>query len=222
MLNLAFIFLAVAAPQSNVPAPQPIQITPAQPTAPSRGLREAFQRMRGSERSMMQSNAQSVYTAPGVATLQGSQWVGTEHLYNLSKDLGVTVEIIKPASSSLPFNEGILLSKVFELLRQAGINPRPAGVMTKNTPLPFLHILVMVNPIENGFVAYCAARIFEEVQNKRVYLKPEIVWQAMTWEKQELIVSPNETFQQEVESTLNLLIKQLIERIKLQPKAQAQ
>lgn len=189
------------------PAPKADMVPQAPPKA-----REMHPR-RPEQQRQQTTTVGHLYTAPGIATLQGGQWVGSENLNNLTKDIGVVAEIIAPSTLSVPLTEEALRQKVVSLLQEARLNPHPAESMTKENPLPFLHLLIMVNPIERGFAAYCAGRLFEEVQIKRVFLKPNIVWQAITWEKQELILSPADQLQDSLNRTIQYIIKDFTDRL---------
>lgn len=157
------------------------------------------------------SDSGQVYSLPGIATLQGGQWVGTEHLYNLSPNLGIVVEIVKPSTVTLPFTEDTLKDKIIFNLKSAGLSPRDS-LFADQSPLPFLHMLIMVTPIDKGFVAYCSGSLLEQVELKRVYLQTGIIWQAITWEKQELITIPTEQIQEQLEKTILSIVSSFGER----------
>lgn len=142
----------------------------------------------------------TVYTSPGIASLRGGDWVGSEDLYNLTNNIGVHVELVAPKGLSV-ISEAALFEKVSEILKTVGLHPSLA--MTGANPLPFFHVLIMLQPIDRGYVAYCAGRLFERIDLPRVHLKTGVIWQAITWEKQEIIVSSQEQIQMELMQTIS-------------------
>lgn len=158
---------------------------------------------------------EGIFTYPGVATFQNGQWVGSEHIYNLTPDLGVLVEVDTPAPQSQLIKGPTLVEKIEPIFKEVGIFPRTS--FSGDTPLPFFHVIILLNPIEKGYVVYIAGRLFEEVQNKRVNLPPGILWQAITWEKQELNVFPEEQIQEAIEKSVLSIAKAFADRFKFMP-----
>lgn len=155
----------------------------------------------------------NIYEAPGEASLQGSAWVGNFNLYNLSSRLGLYIEIVAPPGFSLIGEESIvrLAMPILSSGRLMIVNETYKG-----TPLPFLHLLIMIQPMEKAFAVYCAGRLFEQVQNDRVYLKPGILWQAITWEQQEMVISPPDQLQVQIDQTLATILKGFVDLYKSQ------
>lgn len=205
--NTASPMPSIKTPQVNTPTiTSPAVIPPKYPTAPSK--------IRSAESFPISSQSlDSIFTSPGVATLQNGRWVGSEHLYNLAQDFGVVVEIIQPTGQSIAINEASIRDKVLSLLSAAGLRPRTT-LIANESPLPFLHILLMINPIERGYVVYFAARLFESVQVNRVHLKVDLTWQAITWEKQEILIFATEQLQTELFKTIDSVISSFTEKLK--------
>lgn len=157
------------------------------------------------------SSVYEIFTVPGVVALRGDAWVGTENLYNLTPDLGLFVEFIESPNLNLPLRENTIKEKVSAIVRDSGISVR-GNVLLKKTPLPFLHCILMIMPIEKGFTAYCAIRLFEETRVSRVFLPTEVVWQTITWEKQEIIVSATEQITEQVTKTFEDLATSFVQR----------
>lgn len=175
------------APTKTAPAPAP---TPApRAVLPPRPLEQRPQAVG------------SIYASPGIASLQGGQWVGSDNLYNLPKSLGLVIELTLRPDLQLSLDHLAIEEKINSVLKTAGVMLRGTALF-KDTPLPFLHFLIMIEPIEKGYVAYCSGRLFEEVQLARVHLKQGIVWQGITWEKQELIVFPTEQLHDQILRTI--------------------
>jgi hypothetical protein len=214
------------------------------------------------------------YSLPGIVTFRGSEWVGSEDLYNLSSDLGVFVELVQAPGINTGLNEFTILSKITPVLKTAGIVPRiiytqppisepnaggqplamndliaavssssitpsqpitprgaavppkpkapvqppkkkvPDAQLILQPPLPALQILVMVQSIEMGYVVYCAGQLLEGVQISRIYLKSDIIYQAITWQKQELLLVSKEQLVNEVDKTIHSIVLAFADRYK--------
>lgn len=67
-------------------------------------------------------DAASIYLNPGITAFRGGKWVGSDHLYNLTNKIYVFVEILTPEKLILPVTEGILQSRILELLKKLKSN----------------------------------------------------------------------------------------------------
>lgn len=171
----------------------------------------------GQQAPLVPLNPSTIYAEPGIATLQGGQWVGTEHLYNLSSSIGVLVEIIKPAGLEIPStSDEVIKEKIAGIFKTGRITVR-VPIMKERTPLPFFQMIIIIQPIEKGYVIYCVGRLFEEVPMKRVQLPLDIVWQAITWERQELRVLPADQIKQQVEEAVQVIAGAFVERFNTYP-----
>lgn len=83
-----------------------------------------------------------------------------------------------------------------------------------SVPLPALQILIMLQPVEKGVAAYCAAQLLEVVELHRIFLRPEIVYQAITWQKQELLLVAPEQLTVELDRTIRSLASSFADRYK--------
>lgn len=203
------------------------------------------------------------YTQPGIIANRGGSWLGSDHLFNLTNQIGVEVEIIGPKNVTLPFTTQEIKQRVSELFRREGLNPVPKGdtdisevalldaddliaqgVSPSNikrppmkpaekpsekqekpkmiempkvyTPLPFFHVLIMINPIEKGYVVYIGTRLFESIDIKRAgaRLDEQTAFQAITWERQQLLISSKEDLTAQVNATVDELTNEFISRYK--------
>lgn len=204
--------------QSNIPLNQPSpssqRVLPLHGKAGGTGAQAAPQ-LQPLRPQMGPQPIAVLYTMPGIATLQGNQWVGTADLYNLPNGIGLVVEIVTPNAAPIDIAEQVILNRIVPILKEGGIYGHTTIV--GDTPLPYLHFLFMVYPIEKGFVAYCSGRLFESAKLTRVFLKPGITWQVITWEKQELIIFPANELQPQIESVVNLILKDFITQYKVKP-----
>lgn len=146
------------------------------------------------------------YPNPGIVANRNGSWVGSDHLYNLTDKIDIVVEIFKPESVDIPITNGMIRERVAEIFKNGGITPI-AEVSEEGPPLPFFHVLVMIYPLDKGYVAFCEGRLFEKVNIDRIRLDEQTLLQGITWESQNLILSPK----RELESQLNKSIEDLAE-----------
>lgn len=154
-----------------------------------------------------------LFTIPGIVGMENGHWIGSDNLFNVGKHLEVVVEIVKPEHKDIPLGEELIKRKVHALFAEAGISTI-AESAHGGPPLPMFHVLILVNTIEKGFVAYVAGRLFEAVQIKRVVIDPGVTFQAITWEKQDLLTMPADSFISQVELSVGEITKEFITRLK--------
>jgi hypothetical protein len=155
--------------------------------------------------------SQPAYTHPGIVVSQGGNWVGTDHLLNLTKNIGIVVEILKPAGTKMPFDEATIEKRAADAFKKRDVEATAenSGVRPK---LPFFNILLVVYPIDKGFVALIDGRLLESVDPKRVKLDKDTDFQAVTWEKKTLIVAPIDEFEALAEKTVDEIVSTFLER----------
>ncbi|ADI38440.1 putative uncharacterized protein [Waddlia chondrophila 2032/99] len=151
------------------------------------------------------------YPNPGIVAQRGGSWVGSDHLYNLTSNIDILVEIFKPKNIDIPISEEIIRSKVADIFTKGGITPT-AEEVPGEPPLPFFHLLIMIYPIEKGYVAYCEGRLFEKVSLERIKLDDQTVLQGVTWESQNLIVSPSDQIAEQIIKSVNEIAETFVER----------
>lgn len=133
------------------------------------------------------------YLHPGILVNLNGIWEGSDHLLNLSSNIGVYVKLIKPEEESLDIGEKDLQKQVESIFGDANIKPLTMAAVGK-PPLPAFEIEIFVYPIERGYSAFLDGRLFESVVLERFKMDPNMAFQAITWEKQSLIVSPKDKF----------------------------
>jgi hypothetical protein len=153
------------------------------------------------------------YPNPGIVAQRGGRWVGSDHLYNLTNNIDIVVEIFKPASVNIPVTEGMIRERISESFKKARINP-----MTEAEPgqplLPFFHVLVMIYPIEKGYVAYVEGRLFEKISLDRVRLDAMTALQGITWESQNLILSPTDKIEEQLYKSIDEITNTFVDRFR--------
>lgn len=128
------------------------------------------------------------YLAPGLVRFSNGLWAGSDYLYNLSQDIGVAVELVLPKELAGILHKERVRQEIEVIFTGHHITPFSLAV-NDLPPLPFFHLIAFVVPVKESYVVNIAGRLFEEVKLIRLdYQLPGTV-QAITWEKQELIVS---------------------------------
>lgn len=151
------------------------------------------------------------FTLPGIVGIVNGQWSGSDNLFNLKPNIGIFVEIVMPEDKTFEVNEAALTALVTELFTKAGISP--SAIREPNEPpLPLYHVLIMMNSVDQQIIASCSCRLFEAVTLKRVILEEGITYQAITWEKQELISATPKDFKEVLPKTIQGLTSNFVER----------
>ena len=151
------------------------------------------------------------FTLPGIVGLKDGHWVGSDNLYNLKPDISIYVELVLPENKKFDINEDQIKSSVQEIFSKAGINP--TALHEPGDPsLPLFHVLLLVNSVDEYLIASCACRLFESVTIKRVILEQGITFQAITWEKQDLIIASKKDFYPLIDKTIADFSAEFVER----------
>jgi hypothetical protein len=142
----------------------------------------------------------------------GRQWVGSDYLYQMPGHIGVVVEVVHSTEQDLPIDEAGIKQAIMNLFYDNGIVPE-ALATANQPPLPFLHILILTSEVEKQTVAAVAARFFEKVSIDRFEFIPPGVWQAITWERQDLVIAPRVQLAGEVQRTAMGLATNFVDQI---------
>lgn len=137
------------------------------------------------------------YLHPGILVNVKNQWEGSDHLLNLANQIGVYVKILKPEKAELDASENDLQKIVEEIFTNSNIQPTTMAVAGK-PPLPAFDIEIFVYPIEGGYATFLDGRLFESVMLERFKMDSNMAFQAITWEKQNLIVTPKDQFKEQL------------------------
>lgn len=151
------------------------------------------------------------YPNPGIVAQRNGRWVGSDHLYNLTDKIEIVAEIFKPRNTEVDITEEMIRSKVSDIFRDGGIKTM-AEVKPGQPPLPFFHILVMIYPIEKGYVCYTEGRLFEKVNLDRVILDELTALQGITWESQNLILAPQAELKTQMMESVEEIAKTFVDR----------
>lgn len=151
---------------------------------------------------------------PGVVGLRDGKWEGTDYLGHLSKNITVDIEVLKGDKSPVNVDISMLQTAINTLLKNEGLVPHT--LVTEGPPLPFLHVLVIIYPVEKDkFVVFSTCRLFEEIQVVRKDFKPAGYWQGITWENQDIILATSEQLPAQVKNSTETLIRAFLDRYKL-------
>lgn len=144
----------------------------------------------------------ATYFHPGILALQDGKWVGTDQLLNLSRFIGVYVEEVKAPKVALPLSPDDIKKRVEAIFSQGGIYPINMVPPTA-PPLPAFHIRLFVYPLGRGYVVFCEARLLESVQLARFSFDPNTAFQAITWQRESLILAPAATAVDQLEKLVD-------------------
>jgi hypothetical protein len=158
---------------------------------------------------------ESIYLYPGALIYQNGRWEGGDYLVNLGDQIGVFVNILKPENAKINFNEEDIKKRVIAAFTKANLNPTPPSQANK-PPLPDLQIELLIYPITKGLAAYCSGRLFESVTLERFSMPENVFFQAITWEKKNLLVSPTNLFNEQVFKSVDEITQAFIERYQSQ------
>jgi hypothetical protein len=156
-------------------------------------------------------DASTVFSEPGVGYYSAGQWVGSDYLGNIPKNFRLLVEIVSSISSMKLPSDDLLTNAISQKLTKATFSPSKSFNSTE--VLPFLHLLILVQPIEDrGYAISSTLSFFESVKIDRVLLQSEGEFQAITWEKEVLQVLAIDDASEQLMKTVMGQVDQFISR----------
>lgn len=154
------------------------------------------------------------YFFPGLVRHSVDRWVGSDYLYDLPSNIGVVVELIVSHEIATMFNAEQIRDEVNEIFTNAGINPL-AETIGEQPPLPFFNLTAFIVAAEDGFVLTLSGRLFEQVKLPRTDFQLTGTWQAITWEKQELVVTSKMQLNEQLHAAAREIVKIFTDRVNL-------
>jgi len=151
------------------------------------------------------------YFHPGILVNINGKWEGSDHLLNITKQIGVNVSIVKPEDQEISVTDREILKEVEAIFAKAGIVPQ-ALASPKGPALPVFDILIIIYPIDRGFVCCVEGRLFESVILDRFKMDANMAFQAITWEKHNLIVFPTAQLTEQLTKTVREIATSFGER----------
>ena len=150
---------------------------------------------------------------PGMIWVQNGQWVGADNFTNISKTMALQVNLIKPGEMPSPVNEETIRSKIAAVFGQSGINLMQGAGDQGMPPLPLFEMQVMIFPVKDGYAAACFSHLFEEAPPRRLRLVEGEIFQAITWQQANLVVSPLEGFEKLLLETVDTIARSFVKRL---------
>lgn len=150
------------------------------------------------------------YFHPGILILQDKQWEGSDDLLNLSANIGTYATIVKPEDLKISLTEDQVLARVNALFSQNQIAPYTL-TPTDQPPLPAFQVEILIYPFEGYYAAAVEAHLFESVTLKRFTLDLGMAYEAITWEKRNLVVGPAEQMPAYILNTVEEITKSFLE-----------
>lgn len=154
-----------------------------------------------------------LYRFPGVVKLSEGKWVGYDYLYNLTNNIPIIVTIVKPENASIPVSEDVIKQRITEMFQKGGIDTN-LQIMFGRPPSAVFNMIILIYPLNDGYIALCDGRLLESIDLKRVTLDQatEGTFQAVTWEHKNLIVSAAPNFVALLDQTVDGIVKTFLER----------
>ncbi|MBA3238930.1 MAG: hypothetical protein H0T62_11375 [Parachlamydiaceae bacterium] len=152
------------------------------------------------------------YLFPGLVRLTGDNWVGSDYLYNLAPTIGVAVELIVPPEISSVIFKNRIRTELEGVFSSYGITPYSEAI-GEMPPLPFFHLIAFVAPVQGKYVLNITGRLFEEVKVPRLNYQLPGTWQAITWEKQELLISAGSQLVERLSSAASEIALMFVRRV---------
>lgn len=152
------------------------------------------------------------YPFPGLLTKMVGRWIASEYLYNLPSDIGILVEVIKPANKPITIDTQILRNEATTLFLKSHFNPESLSI-GDDPPLPFFHILVFAYPDDNKTSASISGRFFEKVKLGRLDFDLPGTYQAITWEKSDLIITSSVQFHNQLEESVREIVSAFLKEV---------
>lgn len=204
---------ATSAPSSNLPGYTPSKIPPvvypSKPAPPP-----PVQSAPVSLPKPVVPPMEKPFGMPGIVGLREGKWDGTDYLGHLSKNITVDIEVLKGDNTPVNVDISSLQTAINMLLKNEGLTPK--AEVAEGPPLPFLHVLVIIYPVDKDkYVIFTTTRLFEEIQVVRKDFKPAGYWQGITWENQDISLANAEQVPAQVKSSIEALVKAFLERYKL-------
>lgn len=157
------------------------------------------------------------YTFPGLLAKIGRRWIGNDYLYNLHRNIGVVVEVVMQEGKPVSIDKEAIKAIVADTFLLGELVPE--SFATEATPpLPFFHILIFAFPSENNNIAFITGRLFEDALLARYGLDPIGTWQAISWEKQDLVVTSPLQFDEQVKKSVANIAKTFVDKVQLYAK----
>lgn len=146
---------------------------------------------------------------PGIVQMREGEREGTDHLLKLGETIGVHVDFDAEGPQNLPITPKEIEERIAEQFKKARLIP----TISATAPLPIFHFLIMALPLPKGYSLLITGRLFEKVELRGLTLPKEATWQAITWEKQILLLAPTDELKEEIQTAIDEITEQFTERV---------
>ncbi len=155
----------------------------------------------------------ATYLHPGIIVYRDGQWQGSDHLLNLTNNISIYVNILKPGDVNLGVTEAQIKQVVEDVFKTVNINAQTLASQGQ-PPLPAFEIEILAYPIEKGFAIGIEGKLFESVELQRFQLDQNMAFQAITWEKKTLQVGPTYNIKEQILKSAQDIATAFAERYK--------
>lgn len=158
-----------------------------------------------------EEDSSTLHNQPGIVANRDGEWLWSDHLFNLSKNIDVGVEIIKPDTLKVEINSDDLEKIIEEVFKKADIIPN-ASPEPGHPFLPRFHVLIMLYSIPDGYTYYIDARLLESVKLERVKLDETVTMQAITWNQGSINIVSTNNFKKDLEKNVREIAQNFADR----------
>ena len=151
-----------------------------------------------------------IFMEPGVLFIKNDQYQGSDYLGRLPTSFPIVAEIIKSEKETFNLTEG----EVINFIRKQFAGKNLVLNETRNQPeTPFLRVIVLLQSIDDrGYAAAIRLSLFETVKIERAVLQEGMTFQAITWEREGLVVTPKDAAKDSIGKGLESLATDFVAR----------
>lgn len=151
------------------------------------------------------------YTFPGIVGQRKGEWVGSDHLFNLTNRISIAVDIEVAGEIDLPITKEEIIERAERIFANYGIVAKAEPEEGKPA-LPMFHLLIMAHSVPEGVAFSIDARLFEEVDLERIELGRAVTMQAITWDRQSINIASTNVLKNKLDQGIDEMIKGFAER----------
>lgn len=138
---------------------------------------------------------------PGLATIKDGRWSVSDMFYNLPPNIAVKVNIVKPQNQYTPISETQIEKQIREIFTRHFIFPDALAIPCQPAS-PVFQVTLLVYPCDRRCVGAVTAQLYETAHPKRMDAPINGVWQVISWQRQAVVASACEEFEQEIAKTV--------------------
>lgn len=154
---------------------------------------------------------EDLYTFPGIIVQRDGRWIGSDQLINVTNKIHVAIELVKPETVMIDTSSDTIRGIVEGVLNGSNILIL-SDPTSQAPPLPLFQLIVMIYPLEDQYIVYMEGRLFESVKLERTRLDADTIFQAITWEDQNLTRIPKKDFLITLNKQINTIVGNFVKR----------